>query len=62
MWLLFYIKPLSAKQKNPFTPNYNMIDNVNPDKFSGLVESISNFEVFLTEGGFSAWVVMNQGK
>ena len=39
-----------------------MIDNMNPDNISGLVESISNFEVFLLGDGFSAWVVMNQGK
>jgi hypothetical protein len=39
-----------------------MIGNMNPDNFSGLVESISNFEAFLAGGGFSAWVVMNQGK
>jgi hypothetical protein len=29
-----------------------MIDNMNPDNFSGLVESISNFEVFLAGGGW----------
>jgi hypothetical protein len=29
-----------------------MIDNMSPDNFSGLVESISNFEVFLGGVGF----------
>jgi hypothetical protein len=31
--------------------NYNMIDNMNPDNFFGLVESINNFEVFMDRVG-----------
>ena len=40
-----------SKTKKMIYPNYNMIDNMNPDNFCGLVESISNFEVFLDRVG-----------
>jgi hypothetical protein len=36
-----------SKTKKMIYPNYNMIDNMNPDNFCGLVESVRNFEVFL---------------
>jgi hypothetical protein len=36
-----------SKTKKMIYPNYNMIDNMNSDNFCGLVESSSNFEVFL---------------
>ena len=57
MWLLFYSKPSSEKLKNPFITNYNMIDNMNPDNFSGLVESISKvfwLGVFFFLGGYES--------
>ena len=40
-----------SKTKKMIYPNYNMIDNMNPDNFCGLVESISNFKVFLAGVG-----------
>ena len=40
-----------SKTKKTIYPNYNMIDNMNAYNFFGLVESISNFEVFLAGVG-----------
>ena len=39
-----------------------MIDHMDLDNFSGLVESMSDVKVFLAGGGVPAWVVMNQGE